>query len=91
MVLTRSQYKKLGEILVSWEETKRSRGKKMTGSNEAENKRLEVVEEQVASISSTLQDLVKFVKEKKVKPLVKDEEDEEKDSKGEEDDTTKTS
>lgn len=92
MVLTRSQYKKLGEVLVSWEETRKSREKKkMTGSDETEKARLDAVEKQVASISSTLQELAKFIKEKKVKSPVKDDEDEKTDSEGEEDDTTKPS
>ena len=64
MVFTRSQYRKLGKVLVSWERTKKSRGKKMV--NETSDKdRLDAMEAQLASVTSTLAELAKFIKQEK--------------------------
>ena len=52
MVLTRSQYKKLGEILISLEGVQKLRREKMT---EADNSaRLDAMEKQIETIGTTL-------------------------------------
>jgi len=96
MVLTRSQYKELGKVLISWEKTRRSREEKMSEADEETKGRLDAVEQQVASISSTLTELSEFLHKtvKKAEPSgqpkkTPDSEDEEdSDSEEEEDDST---
>ena len=61
MVLTRSSYKKLGEILISLEEVQELRKEKMAeGDNSA---RIDALEKQIETIGSTLTKLVGLIQE----------------------------
>ncbi|KAL6219688.1 hypothetical protein ACLB2K_007447 [Fragaria x ananassa] len=58
MVLTRTQYRKLGKVLVSWEQTKKSRRKKM-GDETSDKKRLDAVEKQLTLKNEKLNEELK--------------------------------
>ncbi|KAL6124915.1 hypothetical protein ACLB2K_077423 [Fragaria x ananassa] len=71
MVLTRTQYRKLGKVLVSWEQTKKSRRKKM-GDETSDKARLDTVDKQLTLVTATLTELANLIKqEKKVDPTKK--------------------